>query len=341
MPAPIWSLQPNGYSPEPGPIAGFNLMVSTRAERPLLTCGVGQKQAEAIRVIIPTRDCADMLDVMVQSLIEGAERPDLLRITIVDNRSRNVATDHLLKKYSDQRIAETLAYEAPFNWSRMNNIAAAQCDEPLLVFANNDMKMLSGKWDARVRGQLARPDVGVVGARLLYPDGTIQHAGMLMGFAEGAPIHDGVFPGMSDHQNKPRFDQVHAVAAVTGAFFAVRREAFLDLGGFDEARFAIAYNDVDYCLSVRAAGLKILYDPGIELVHYESRTRGLNDNRAKIAWDQGELRALYQKWGDAVLMDPWVSPLEQLPKFQNISPTDTQTICAHIVRAIVASHTPT
>ena len=89
---------------------------------------------------------------------------------------------------------------------------------------------------------------------------------------------------------------------------ALRRSLFDKLGGFDADRFAIAYNDVDLCLAARAAGFRILYDPAIELIHYESKTRGFNDNRAKIAWDQGELRSLFRKWGAMMIKNPTVSP---------------------------------
>lgn len=334
MPAPVWSLELGGYRPAAGPSPVPGIVLSIRSERPPLTCGIARDPAEPVRVIIPTRDGADMLDIMVRSLIACAERPELLRITIIDNRSQDAATGRLLKTYKAERIADVHPYDAPFNWSRLNNLAVEHSQEPLLVFANNDMKMLGQSWDARVRGQLARPDVGVVGARLLYPDGQIQHAGMLMGFAEGAPVHEGVFAAHPDDRENPHFDQVRAVAAVTGAFFATRRDLFDDMGGFDEARFAVAYNDVDFCLSVRAAGRKIIYDPGIELVHYESRTRGLNDNRAKIAWDQGELRALYQKWGRGMLIDPWVSPLRRPSALRGIGAADAATVSDHIAAAM-------
>lgn len=303
--ASIWSLEPKGYPPAAEPVAQGKLRILKRPGRPPLTCGSIQNSSEAIRVIIPTRDCADLLEPMVESLIAHADRPDILRLTIVDNRSQEDATALLLDRLAGKKGVDILPYDRPFNWSQINNAAAAGATEELLVFANNDVAMLTPCWDRHLRGQLGRPDVGIIGSRLLYPDGSIQHAGMLMGLADGSPTHE---MGKDVDDIASRLDRVRAVPAVTGAFMGVRREVFQRLGGFDAVRFAIAYNDVDLCLAARAVGLRVLYDPGIELIHYESRTRGLNDSRLKIAWDQGELRSLYEKWGEALRQNPFLSP---------------------------------
>ncbi|MFT4253719.1 MAG: glycosyltransferase [Caulobacter sp.] len=307
-PAPVWSLPPAGFSPKAGLLGDGSLQIEEREGRPPVLCGVASDPQEAIRVIIPTRDCASLLDDMVSSLLACAEEPGLVHITILDNRSAEGDTAKLLERLAAQPNIDIMVHDAPFNWSLMNNRAVKRSSEPLLVFANNDMRMLSQGWDRRVRGQLSRLDIGILGARLLYPDGSIQHAGMLMGLADGSPVHDGVFGIAGDAQANERFDRMRVVPAVTGAFLALRRSLFDDLGGFDAEHFAIAYNDVDLCLAARQAGYRILYDPAIELIHYESRTRGFNDNRIKIAWDQGELRALFRKWGQAMMDNPTISP---------------------------------
>jgi hypothetical protein len=131
---------------------------------------------------------------------------------------------------------------------------------------------------------------------------------MVFGIGEGSPTHDGVHSSIEDPGPQDRFDLTHAVPAVTGAFMAIRRDLFDRVGGFDALGLAVAYNDVDLCLRVRAEGLKILYTPAIELIHHESKTRGFNDNREKIAWDQGELRAIYARWGEALIEDPGYNP---------------------------------
>lgn len=304
---PIWSFDPHGFPPELGPIEGHCLEISGRPGRPFLTCGI-TRELLPIRVIIPTRDLPDLLERMVESLFRHAMHPEHIRVTILDNRSQEAASRACLDRLSARTEIDVLLYDAPFNWSRMNNIASSVSVEPILVFANNDMEMLSDGWDHRLSGQMSRADVGIVGARLLYPDGGLQHAGMLMGLADGSPVHAGVFAAAFDAATDLRYDHVQSVSAVTGAFMAVTRSHFEELGGFDAENFAIAYNDVDLCLASRSLGRKILYDPGIELIHYESRTRGFNDSRGKIAWDQGELRALYQKWGAALKQNPGLSP---------------------------------
>lgn len=301
---PIWSLEPRGFPPIPGPGSEGRPEIVERKGRPFLTRG-SEARDKAVRVIIPTRDCADLLEIMVESLIGHAALPDSLRLTIVDNRSKEEATARLLSRLAAQAGVEIISHDKPFNWSEINNLAAARASEELLVFANNDTVMLTPHWDAHLRGQLGRSDVGIIGTRLLYPDGSIQHAGMLMGLADGSPVHEA---GNDDEDVAFRFDRVRAVPAVTGAFMGIRREIFQRLGGFDAGRFAIAYNDVDLCLSARAAGLRVLYDPSIELIHHESRTRGFNDSRLKIAWDQGELRSLYEKWGETLRQNPFISP---------------------------------
>ncbi|WP_167537935.1 glycosyltransferase [Sphingobium chlorophenolicum] len=303
--APIWSLEPAGFPPVVCAAAQEGLEIVERVGRPFLTRGRVRDSGEPVRVIIPTRDCADLLEAMVKSLVAHAERPDRLRLTIVDNRSQDESTARLLTWLAGKDGMDIISYDRPFNWSEINNAAVAGASEELLVFANNDVAMLTPGWDRHLRGQLSRPDVGVIGFRLLYPDGSVQHAGMLMGLADGSPAHEA---GNDTDDIASRFDRVRAVSAVTGAFMGVRREVFHRLGGFDADRFAIAYNDVDLCLAARAAGLKVLYDPGIELIHHESRTRGFNDNRLKIAWDQGELRSLYEKWGEALRQNPFLSP---------------------------------
>jgi GT2 family glycosyltransferase len=314
--APVWSLEPHGYAPSSGPLPSGALEIFVRHGRPPL-----------LRVIIPTRDCPDMLEAMVESLIAQAERPDRVRITVVDNRSQDENTAYLLDKLAKQHGVGIIVYDKPFNWSKINNLAVEQTDEPLLVFANNDMRMLTADWDRQLRSQLCRSDIGALGARLLYPDGRIQHAGMLMGLADGSPIHEGHFQLDAQNAGSGQYDRVRSVSAVTGAFMGIRRDVFAEVGGFDACHFAIAYNDVDICLALRASGRRILYDPGIELLHYESATRGFNDSRLKIAWDQGELRSLHQKWHGALWRNPFLSPWwSRNAPYADIDPSASQKV---------------
>ena len=337
VPMPRWSQPRDMVQTCRSYILHDAIAITSRAGRPALSSGLIRDPEEAVRVIIPTRDCASELETAINSLIETAARPHLLHFTVVNNRSQDLDTAEFLHTLASRPRFGVIDHDCPFNWSTINNMAAESSAEPILVLANNDIRMLSPGWDNRVRGQLQRADVGVIGARLLYPDGDIQHAGMVFGFRDGAPIHDGVAIEVAAPKSDPRFDHCHACSAVTGAFLAIRRETFRRAGKLDEARFIIAYNDVDLCLAVRELGLAVLYDPGIEAVHYESRTRGLNDNRSKVAWDQEELRALHAKWGEAMQHEPGVSPWWAKDAiYAAFRPLTTTMIAEHLHKSIDA-----
>lgn len=289
------------------PLALATLAHGPRDAAPLDLPSPAVDPALRIRVVIPTRDQAAMLETCVESLIDKATAPDRLELVILDNRSVEPGTAAALARLAARPQVQIRPHDQAFNWSHMNNLAA-DGDAPILVFANNDMTMLSPGWDERLRRQLARPDVGVVGVRLLYPDGGVQHTGIVLGPGDGRPVHDGLGAAIDSGGPNGRWLRARAAAAVTGAFLAIRREVFAKVGGFDAAELAIAYNDLDLCLKVRAQGLRVIYDPAIELIHHESRTRGLNDTRDRIAWDDGELAALARRWGEALLRDPTVNP---------------------------------
>jgi GT2 family glycosyltransferase len=146
-----------------------------------------------------------------------------------------------------------------------------------------------------------------VGARLLYPDGGLQHGGILFGGWQNRPSHDGLWQPGREGGPLNRWRRSRPVAAVTGAFLACRRETFAAVGGFDE-RFAIAYNDIDFCLKIRQRGARVIFAADIEAIHHESRTRGHNDNPEKVAWDDAELADMHRRWGEWLFRDPGYNP---------------------------------
>lgn len=303
-----WSTDPEGSPPLPSVISDSTIRLIERRDRPAVSIAPLLQKDEQIQIIIPTRDSPDLLEKAIETIMATAARPARIEFTLVDNRSLLPETARCLAKLRSHFGATVMPFDEPFNWSRINNMAADHSTAPNIVFANNDIEMLTPGWDDLLLGYLQRTDIGLVGARLLYPDGAVQHAGMIFGMGEGPPVHDGVHSAIPDPGPQDRFDLTHAVPAVTGAFMAIRRRLFDQVDRFDEAGLAIAYNDIDLCLRVRQAGLRILYAPAIELIHHESKTRGLNDNRAKIAWDQGELATLYARWGEAMIDDSSYSP---------------------------------
>jgi GT2 family glycosyltransferase len=177
-------------------------------------------------VIIATRDNGANVAKFVDSLRMRAAVPNALRIVIVDNGSREQETRRILANFKATTWAQVLALDEPFNWSRLNNRAVEVVDSPLLVFANDDMIMLSERWDERVRGLLQRPEIGAVGARLLYQDDTLQHAGILFGW-RGGVTHDGLYESSLEPGPASRWHVSRAVGAVTGDFLDTRRDVFL------------------------------------------------------------------------------------------------------------------
>lgn len=264
--------------------------------------------SQRIQLIVQTRDHPVMLRKAIDSLRRRAAHRDRLDVTIVDNRSREPETASLMRMMLGDRQTSVISHDEPFNWSRANNLAAAQGTAPILLFVNNDVEMLSRHWDVALQRQLAQPGVGAVGALLLYPDRTIQHGGMIMGMGSGGPVHEGVgLPGASPGPME-RLAHPRAASAVTGAFLAITRQVFDQIGGFDATELSIAFNDVDLCLKVRRAGLLVVQTPHIQLIHHESKSRGINTTRSQVAWDLDELGTLYRRWGDGLFDDPGYNP---------------------------------
>ncbi|MFN3354263.1 MAG: glycosyltransferase, partial [Brevundimonas sp.] len=260
-----------------------------------------------IRLVIPTRDQPELLTRCVTSVLGMAADPDAIEVQIIAHRV-DAAASVAISALADKPAVRVHAFDEPFNWSRMNNIHARDAAaETLLVFANDDMEMLTPGWDDHLAALLNEPDVGIVGARLLYPDNSIQHAGVALGANRGRPVHEGL--GRPALQGGPdeRWCRRRQVAAVTGAFLALREDLFRRLGGFDE-RLAVGYSDLDLCLKARAAGAAVVYEPSIELIHHESPTRGRNDTASRIAWDNEELSAFHARWQGWMMHDPGRNP---------------------------------
>lgn len=249
-------------------------------------------------VIVPFRDGAPLLRACVDSVTATAGAG--LEVVLVDNGSREPETVSLVERLAGRPGVTVIADPRPFNWAALNNTAAAAARGDLLVFLNNDTEALAPGWLEALAGQAARPDVGAVGARLLYPDGRVQHAGVVVGMG-GAAGH--VLAGLDGDQ--PGYGAMavltREVSAVTGACLATRRDVFERLGGFDES-LGLDLNDVDYCLRARAAGLRVLYEPAAELVHHESPSRGTSGSVPDI-------ERFIARWEGAVEQgDPHLNP---------------------------------
>ncbi|MDG1373246.1 MAG: glycosyltransferase [Paracoccaceae bacterium] len=267
-----------------------------------------ERNIRSITVIIPTRDNADMAERFVESLSEKAANPHEISYILVNNgaeRAQAIASLDRLRETSGVTVVDE---NTPFNWSLLNNRAARMATSDALLFVNDDMQMLSANWDERIASQLSRPEISVVGAKLLFPNDTIQHAGIRLGW-RGGSIHEGLEAPRDQGGPGARWTTPRRASAVTGAFMGIRRVTFDDLGGFDAKLMPITHSDLDLCLKARAAGLNILFDSEIELYHFESASRGYDtENHEKQARFEAEKHAFETQWGKAAHHEPGLNP---------------------------------
>jgi GT2 family glycosyltransferase len=258
----------------------------------------------AVTAIVPTRNQLPLLRNCLDGLMRAAYPK--LDCIIIDNDSDDPATLAYLQSIRDERLS-VLHFSGPFNYSAMNNAAARTAQGDLLCFLNNDIEILDHNWLSIMVRHAVRGDLGAIGAKLLYPDGTLQHAGVVLGVGGGAGhAHRYLADDKPGYFNRAHLPQL--VSAVTAACMVVARDKFLAVGGFDEEEFPVAFNDVDLCLKLNARGWQSFYEPRAKLVHHESKSRG-NDrsgqNRVRFA---GELAALKRKWKTDKIRDPFHHP---------------------------------
>lgn len=264
----------------------------------------------SVSVIVPTRNRVELL----RTAIEGLARTDYpdLEVIVVDNGSDDPATLTYLDAVGQMFGHTVLKAPGPFNFSSLNNRAVERARGEMLCLLNNDIEVIDPNWLKAMVVQAMRPEVGAVGARLLYPDGRIQHAGVVVGIGGGAAHAHRLLrpddPGYFRRHALPQF-----VTAVTAACLVVQRSRFEAVGGLDEANFAVAFNDVDLCLQLNSHGWQSFYEPRATLIHHESVSRGLDQDPVGAARLASELAALKSRWGTDKATDPFHHP--QLNRF--------------------------
>jgi GT2 family glycosyltransferase len=262
---------------------------------------------------VPTKDRADLLQQLSQTLF-ALTPPGSFDLVLVDNGTTEADALALLASLEARPDTRVLRRPGPFNFSALVNAGVAAADAPVVVLLNNDCAITRSDWLRRLVAQALEPGVGAVGARLLYPDGRLQHAGVALGLGGEAGHRDRRLPG--DHPGHlGRLSVPHEVATVTAACLAVRRELFLEACGFDEA-FPVAFNDTDFCLRLRARGHRNILEPGAVLIHAESASRGKDDGvrRARFLREAALFR---ERWGDAIGDDPYFHPIFTLMRFRD------------------------
>jgi GT2 family glycosyltransferase len=252
----------------------------------------------SVTIVIPFRDQAQMTAQCLSSL-DIAPGYENFEVLLVDNGSTEPEVRALRSRWNQQGV-RVLDYPDTFNWSAINNMAAANCDSEILLFMNNDIEATQPRWLLSMVELAQREDVGAVGARLLYPDGVIQHAGVTLGLGlVAAHLFAGMPVGAASYMGRDLL--VRDCNAVTGACMMSRRAVFEEVGGFDES-LEVAFNDVDYCLRLQQAGYHVLYTPHAELVHHESASRG-------ISGFLHDIRHLLRRWDREVFLnDPFYNP---------------------------------
>ena len=265
--------------------------------------------APKVSIIIPTRDGLEFLEPCVESVLAATPvYPGEIELLVVDNDSTEASTQEYLKRLESNPSVRVLQHRGGFNWSAINNAAASQAQGEILIFLNNDTRVLTPDWCNELVANAVRPEVGAVGARLLYQDRTIQHAGVLIG-VEGVAGHEGVGDSPAHGGYVGRSHVLRGASAVTGACLAIRRKLFMEMGGgFDELQLKVAFNDVDFCLRVRAAGYRVVYTPYAVLYHYESKSRGRDLTPVQQARHRSEAIAFRARWGERAVSDPFYNP---------------------------------
>lgn len=261
-----------------------------------------------VSIIIPTRDWVQLLKPCVTSILEKTTY-EPFEVVLVDNGSKDAAALEYLGSVAGDPRVRLLRRDEEFNYSRLNNFAVAKSEAVFVALVNNDTEVCTPDWLDELVSQGSQPGVGAVGPRLLYPDGRIQQAGVILGggshgVAEVA--HRGLPQGHSGYFDRASLAQ--ELSAIGGACMLVRRSVYLEVGGFDEERLKVAYNDIDFCLKLRALGYRIIYTPYAELYHLEHASRGLETTPDKKLRFEAEIQYMKEKWGATLLTDPAYNP---------------------------------
>jgi glycosyltransferase involved in cell wall biosynthesis len=295
---------------------------SHRVIRPL------PEPAPLVSIIIPTRDRAELLKRCVES-IQARTDYSPFEILIVDNGSVEPSTLSFFRAI-EQPGVRVISENGPFNYSRLNNRAAKQARGDILVFLNNDTEIDDGGWLTEMVSHAARTEVGAVGARLWYPDGTLQHGGVVLGLG-GVAGH--AFPhiprGHPGYFNRAMLQQ--NCSAVTGACLAVRKAVFEELEGFDEVNLGVTFNDIDFCLRLTERSYRVVWTPYANLIHHESASRGHQRTREEQAEFERAVDYMQTTWGVELMHDPFYNPNLSLnpPGFEIAVPPRRQAVpCA-------------
>ena len=265
-----------------------------------------------VSILIPNKDQVDTLDKCLRSIEERTDY-DNYEIIIIENNSTEQKTFDYYNQICNDKI-RVVYWKKEFNYSAINNFGVDQAKGEYLLLLNNDMEVISRDWMSELLGHCQRPEVGAVGARLYYSDDTVQHAGIIIGIGGVAgSVFVGMKRGYTGYMHRAAIQQ--DLSAVTAACMMIKRSVFEEAGRLEE-QLKVAFNDVDLCLKIRKNGYLIVYDPYVELYHYESKTRGAEDTKEKVRRFQSEIEYMRCHWIDILKNgDPAYNPNLTLKKW--------------------------
>lgn len=254
------------------------------------------KEQPLVSIIIPNKDHIEDLDKCIRSIEEKSTYKNVEYIVIENNSEKKETFEYYDKIQVEFPKVKVVFWEREFNYSAINNFGVTFAQGEYLLFLNNDTEIINVDCIEELLGYCMREDVGIVGAKLFYEDDTVQHAGVIIGMG-GVAGHAFIGAGKSDPEYFGRALIAQDYSAVTAACLMTKRKIFDEVEGFEE-KLAVAFNDVDFCLKVRAAGYLVVYNPYAQLHHYESKSRGLEDTEEKVRRFQGEIRTFQYRWAD-------------------------------------------
>jgi glycosyltransferase involved in cell wall biosynthesis len=260
------------------------------------------KDPPLVSLIIPTKNAKALVKQCIESITNKTTYQNY-EIILVDNSSDDEESLAYFKELQDKNGVRVFSYDGEFNYSAINNFAVSQANGVFVCLVNNDVEVISPEWLGEMVSLAVQPRVGAVGAKLLYPDSSLQHGGVVLGIG-GVAGHSHKYLPSGEPGYFNRINLISAYSAVTAACLLVRKELFIKVGGLNEKDLRVAFNDVDFCLKIREAGFNNVWTPYAKLFHHESATRGFEDNPEKVARFNGEVEYMKHRWGDILLRDP-------------------------------------
>jgi GT2 family glycosyltransferase len=285
----------SGIRIEPGPIPTVY-----RVRRPV------PDHPPLVSVLMPTRDGRQVLDRAIATVLQKTTYPRF-ELVVIDNQSRDPGTLASLQELERSGRGRVIRYDRPFNFSSINNFAVGLARGEVVVLLNDDVAVIEADWLTELATQAIQPGIGCVGAKLLYPDDTVQHAGVLLGlYGVAGHVFRGIPRDAQGYFARALLPQ--NLSAVTGACMAVRKSIYQEVGGLDEQNLPVAFNDIDFCIRVREAGYRNVWTPYALLYHHESVSRGREDTPEKRQRFARECEYMKRRWGRVLLEDPFYNP---------------------------------